>query len=237
MQIFKKNISKKTWLKIILFVLFFIFLSGYLIWDIITGGPLISLLNNRDAVISTVNKMGVFAPLSYLLLQFLQTIFAPIPGQVVGGVGGFIFGWWGITLTLIGSTLGYIVVVLLARRFGRPLLEKIFKKSSIEKFDFALGDHAAIILFLIFLLPGFPDDMVGYMAGLTNIPFNKLLALILIGRLPTIIITNYVGMGLSGSNLLPVIIISLILVIFLALLTWQHKKILNFLKSRNNQPN
>lgn len=238
MEIFKQNASKKTWAKILIVSAVVFLFSGYFLWDIVTKGPLTAFLGNREAVVSAMQKMGIFAPLLYFLLQILQTVFAPIPGQVVGGVGGFLFGWWGIPLTIIGSTIGYIIVILLARKFGRPLLEKIFKKESIAKFDFALGDNAAIILFLIFLLPGFPDDMVGYMAGLTDIPFKKLLVLITIGRFPTIVVTNYIGMGLGRDNFLPVIIASVAVVIFLGIIAWQREKILKLLKnSQSHGPN
>lgn len=233
MPIFKQNTSRRIWLKILIFLIIILILSIYIFWDIITNGPISSFLNNRDTVIATISRMGIFAPLLFLLLQVLQIILAPIPGQVVGGVGGYLFGWWGIPITIIGSLIGYTAILLIAKRFGRPLLEKIFKKESIAKFDFALGDNASFILFLIFLLPGFPDDMVGYMAGLTNISFKKLLIIMLIGRLPTIIATNYIGMGLGEENLLPVIIASVIVVIFLGIIAWQREKIIHLLKNHN----
>ncbi len=234
MSIIKKNISKKTWAKLIAILVGVLLVLGYVIWDIAADGPITSFLGNRDTVVKAVQDMGVFGPLLYIVLQIAQIILAPIPGQVVGGVGGYLFGWWGILWSLIGGTLGYIIVILLARKFGRPLLEKFFKKDAIAKFDFALGDNASVILFLIFLLPGLPDDMVGYMAGLTNVPFGKLLLLITAGRLPSIVVMNYVGMGLGEENLAPVIIISVIVVLLLGLAIWKKDKIMQFLKNRNH---
>lgn len=232
MSILRKNISGKTWAKIIALAVGVLLLLGYTIWDIVAGGPLTSLLSNRDRVVEVVNGMGFWAPLVYIALQIAQILFAPIPGQVVGGVGGYVFGWWGILWTLIGSTLGYIIVILISRKFGRSLIEKIFKKETVDKFDFILGDNAAILLFLIFLLPGLPDDMVGYMAGLTNIKMSRLLALMTLGHIPTIIITNYIGMGLGEENLTPVIIIAAIVVILFALALWKKDAIVSRLKKK-----
>ena len=85
MPIFKQNTSRRIWLKILIFLIIILILSIYIFWDIITNGPISSFLNNRDTVIATISRMGIFAPLLFLLLQVLQIILAPIPGQVVGG--------------------------------------------------------------------------------------------------------------------------------------------------------
>ena len=233
MSILKKNISRKTWAKLIALALGVLFLVGYTIWDIVAGGPLTSLLSNRDRVVEVVNGMGFWGPFVYIMLQIAQILFAPIPGQVVGGVGGYIFGWWGILWTLIGSTIGYLIIILISRKFGRSLIEKIFKKETVDKFDFVLGDNAAILLFLIFLLPGLPDDMVGYMAGLTNIRMSRIITLMTLGHVPTIIITNYIGMGLGEENLTPVAIIVAIVVIIFAFALWKKDAIMNFLKKKS----
>ena len=82
----------------------------------------------------------------------------------------------------------------------------------------------------MFLLPGLPDDMVGYMAGLTDVPIKKLIILMTLGHIPTIIITNYIGMGLGESNLTPVIIVSVIVVIIFGLALLKKDSILKFLK-------
>ena len=230
MSIIRKNVPRKTWAKVIALAVGVLLLSGYVIWDILAGGPLTSLLSNHDRVVAFVERMGFFAPLIYILLQIAQIILAPIPGQVVGAVGGYLFGWWGILWTLIGSTIGYLIMILISRKFGRSLIEKIFKKSAMDKFDFIFGENAAIILFLVFLLPGLPDDMVGYMAGLTDVPIKKLIILMTLGHIPTIIITNYIGMGLGESNLTPVIIVSVIVVIIFGLALLKKDSILKFLK-------
>ena len=233
MAIFKKNLSKKTKTSLALFILVVLVLCAYIVWDITATGPLTSLLSNRDKVISTVRSLGIFSPLIYIFLQILQTIFAPIPGQVVGAVGGYLFGWWGIPLTIIGSAIGFFIVFSLSRRFGRTLVEKIFKKSAIDRFDFLTSSHhATFAMFLIFLLPGFPDDMVCYIAGLTDIPIKKLMTLIIIGRIPTVIVTNYVGAGLGKANYFPIIVAAILVVALLLVIVLNEAKIIAYLKHK-----
>ena len=232
MSIIRKNVPRKTWAKVIALAVGVLLLSGYVIWDILAGGPLTSLLSNHDRVVAFVERMGFFAPFIYILLQIAQIILAPIPGQVVGGVGGYLFGWWGILWTLIGSTIGYLIMILISRKFGRSLIEKIFKKSAMDKFDFIFGENAAIILFLVFLLPGLPDDMVGYMAGLTDVPIKSLIVLMTLGHIPTIIITNYIGMGLGESNLVPVAIVAVVVVLIFGVALWQKDRNIKLLKKQ-----
>lgn len=228
----KKRISRQTKIKVVLVALVIAILAVYLVWDIAFHGPLMSLLSNRDKLVKSVQSFGPFAPLLYILLQVTQTVVAPIPGQIVGSVGGFLFGPWGILWTAIGSLIGCWIVFLLARRFGRPLLEKIFKKSVIAKFDFILeARSASLILFAIFLLPGFPDDVVCYLAGLTKLSIKRLMVLVILGRLPTIILTNYIGAGI-GDNFTMVAIAALLGVIILGIGIWQRERIMNLLKKK-----
>lgn len=235
MKIFKKRIATATKIKATIIVALVVLLFLYMIFDIIFDGPITSFLENREEIITAVKSLGIFAPLLFIILQMLQTVFAPIPGQVTGAVGGYIFGWWGILWTLIGSAIGYFIVFVLARHFGRPLLEKFFKKSALEKFDFlTTSKHSAFAFFMIFLLPGLPDDMVCYLAGLTTIPIKNLMVLILIGRLPSIVATNYIGAGFGKENLTPVIIATVATVIVFIIAWLYREKIVTYLKSKND---
>lgn len=232
----RKRLSRSTKIKVIVAGIVLAVLLVYCIFDIVLQGPLTSLLSNRDQLVATVESFGVFAPLLYILLQILQTVVAPIPGQLVGSVGGFLFGFWGILWTFIGSVIGCYLVLRITRRFGRPILEKIFKKSVVDKFDFIINaKSASFILFAIFLLPGFPDDVVCYVAGLTKLPIRQLVFLFILGRLPTIVLTNYFGAGL-GENMTLVAIIAAASVLIFGLGIWQRDRIMGFLKKSAEEP-
>jgi len=234
----KPRIGRRTWIKIALATIVAIAFVGYLAWDVAFHGPLVQLWTSKDLLLERIRSCGPLAPLAYILLQAVQTVVAPIPGQVVGSIGGLLFGWWGVLWTLIGSSIGYLVVLLLSKRFGRPLLEKIFKKSAISKFDFILNSKSsALILFAVFLLPGFPDDIVCYIAGLTSLSIKKLMVIILLGRFPTIVLTNYLGSGLSTNPGL-VVACAIIGVLILGLAVWQRERIIQFFHrfDKKNEP-
>lgn len=224
----RPRITSRTWFKVVVATVVVLAFVGYLAWDIAFHGPLFQIWTNKDLLLERIRSCGPLAPLAYILLQITQTVVAPIPGQVVGSIGGLLFGWWGVLWTLIGSAIGYLIVLLLSKRFGRPLLEKIFKKSAISKFDFILSSRSsALILFAIFLLPGFPDDIVCHIAGLTNLSIKKLMVIILLGRFPTIVLTNYLGAGLNTNPGL-VFACAIMGVLILGFATWQRNRIMEF---------
>ena len=233
-NIFKQNLSRKTKIQIATVSVIVLVIIGYIIWDVVSGGPLTQLFTDRDRLIKIVNDMGVLGPLAYIFLQALQGVVAPIPSNLVGIIGGFIFGWAGILWTTIGATIGAAIVFWLSRRFGRRLVEKLVKKEALDRFDFIVGKRAGIILFLIFIIPGLPDDIVCYIAGFTDIPIKKLILIFAIGRLPAVISNNYIGMGLSGEGDFGIVItIVVITVIIVMILYKQQDKILNLLKRQN----
>lgn len=228
------KLSRKTKIQLAIGAIVIVAIVAYIIWDIVTGGPLTQLFSDRERLIRIVEGMGPLGPLVYMLLQALQGVVAPIPSNLVGIIGGFLFGWWGVLWTTIGSTLGAWLVFWLSRRFGRRLVEKLVKKEALEKFDFVIGKRAGVILFLIFIIPGLPDDIVCYIAGLTDIPIRKLLVIFVLGRLPAVVSNNYIGMGISGQgNLGVVIAITVITAIVLGVLYWQHDRLMNLLKRQN----
>lgn len=230
MSIFKKNLSKKTKLKLALAVTVVLIILAYLIWDVVADGPLTTLFSNRQKLIDFVESVGLFGPVIFILLQVLQTIVAPIPANVVGLIGGLIFGWWGVLWTTIGLAIGSFVVFIISRTFGQPLVEKIFKKDVIKRFDFLVESNGSLAFFIIFLIPGLPDDIVCYLAGLTKIPISKLMLMIVVGRMPAIIMTNMLGNGVGAWSSEVVFGLATACVLVLILLFVFRERVMKFIR-------
>lgn len=230
----RNNSKKSTIIQLTIVAIIIVALGIYVFWDINNAGPLYRLFSDREKLISIVEDLGVLGPIAYIGLQILQTVVAPIPGNLVGTIGGFLFGIWGIVWTTIGATIGAALVFYVSRRFGRSLVEKLVKKDTLDKVDFIIGKRAGIILLLIFLIPGLPDDVVCYVAGLTDVPVKRLIAIFAIGRLPAVIVNNYVGMGLNGEADIRIVgIVSVIAVIIFAILYKQQERILHLLNKQS----
>jgi uncharacterized membrane protein YdjX (TVP38/TMEM64 family) len=196
--------------------------------------PIMALFNSREQFREMIDHAGGFGPFIYIIVQILQIIVAPIPGQVVGIIGGVLFGWLGIVYNLIGSAIGFYVVFKLARRFGRPLAEKFFPKKVLKKFDFIVERQGVMTLFLIFLLPFFPDDAVCYLAGLTAIPIRQLMLIAMVGRLPAVFLNNFIGLGMSREMIRPMVAVVMLIVVISAVCYYKRKQLHAFVSAENH---
>jgi len=59
--------------------------------------------------------------------------------------------------------------------------------------SFILEAEGAIFCFIIYLIPGFPKDIVSYLFGISPIPFWVFAVVSTLGRLPGTWVSSYVG--------------------------------------------
>lgn len=180
----------------LLFFLIIIFILLYVLTM-----PFHGYFTNRNKLKNLILGYGNFAPVILISIQILQVLIAPIPGQAVGFVGGYIFGAIkGTIYSMTGVMIGSFIAVLLARRFGRPFVERMVKGDTLKKFDYISGKRGAFALFWIFLLPLFPDDAVCFIAGITKIRLRVLIIIIFLGRLPGFLVLSMAGSGFAKAN-------------------------------------
>ncbi|MFP4591549.1 MAG: TVP38/TMEM64 family protein [Halobacteriales archaeon] len=156
--------------------------------------PRLRWLGDVDNVRSYVASYGAFAPAVLVFLQAAQVVFAPVPGQPLGAASGYLFGtWWGTAYSMIGIVLGSTVAFWVARRLGRPYVEGIINPDIIRRFDAIDEGRIRTVLFVLFLVPGLPDDAICFLGGLTKVPLSHLVAIALVGRLPAFFMMNLIG--------------------------------------------
>nr|WP_264474952.1 TVP38/TMEM64 family protein [Salinirubrum litoreum] len=158
-------------------------------------------LLDPSALRAFVLGFGSLAPVVFVLLQATQVVVAPIPGQIVGLVGGYLFGpVWGTVYSLLGVALGSTVVFVLSRRYGRPYVERMIVPETVAEFDDLVDSAGLPGLFLVFLIPGLPDDAVCFLAGLTRIPIRRLVAVAVVGRAPGFLLVAVAGADLAAGR-------------------------------------
>lgn len=131
-------------------------------------------------------SFGPYAAVTFVALQAVQVVVAPVPGEVTGFVGGLLFGTMsGAVLSTIGLTVGALIAFWVARYFGSSVVRKVVKKEYIDKFDrFATTHKGLNIAFILFLIPGFPKDSLCYLLGLTRMRYIDFIVMNVFGRLP-----------------------------------------------------
>lgn len=178
--------------------------AGLIATTIVWGPSLYQLVQEQDEIRSWVARLGPSGPLGIVALQVGQTLLAPIPGQAIGAVSGYLYGtWWGTLYAMAGVVLGSLIGFLLARNFGRPLLERWVRPHTLARLDHLAQQDGALVFFLIWLFPLVPDDLACLAAGLTPMPVRQFLILVTLGRLPGVLVTvwagaNAVQIGLAG---------------------------------------
>ncbi len=145
-------------------------------------------------------EKGADAEWIFILIQVLQVVIAPIPGQAAAFAGGFIFGFWkGWFLTTLGLLIGSFIAMAGARILGFKLVRKIVPDKIINQFDKVISEGGYMTFFMIFLLPALPDDAVCFLAGLTKLKLLPLSIVCLLGRAPGMLVLSLVGAGFASG--------------------------------------
>jgi uncharacterized membrane protein YdjX (TVP38/TMEM64 family) len=184
-----------------------------------------------------VSDFGFFAPAALVLLQALQVLLAPIPGQVLAVVAGYLFGpWWGTFYNMIGITIGSTAAFWLSRRFGRSYVESIVHDELLETFDGIADDHALAALFVLFLVPGMPDDVLCFVGGVTNVRLWKLVAVAIVGRTPAFFLVNVFGARLGAGDLNGAALLAILLLVLTGLGYLYRDRLLSSLERGERMP-
>lgn len=138
----------------------------------------------RDMVEST----GAIAPLVYVLVSFVQVTLIPIPAAVTIVAGNYLFGpWLAFLYSYIGMMLGSIFAFWLGRAIGRPFINWVAgSPEKVDEWVEKLKGREKVLLFFMFLLPFFPDDILCSIAGILPIGWFGFIVMQLITRITSI---------------------------------------------------
>lgn len=200
-------------------VLIALFLGAMVYLTIRFGPQLTDMVKDPGALSARLNSFGWKGVLIFMAIQLLQVLVAAIPGEVVQIAGGYIYGTWlGTLYSITGIVAGSVLVFFIARLLGFPLVKMLVSPEHLKKFDFIINDEKSeAAMFLLFLIPGIPKDILTYIAGITPVKPLRFLVIITIARLPALIASSVIGSSTQKGNYVTVIILSVAaLVLFVA---------------------
>ncbi|MBW9173843.1 TVP38/TMEM64 family protein [Clostridium estertheticum] len=171
------------------------------------------IIKNPNMMKEIVLSYGNFSVLVFILMQVLQVVVFFIPGEFIQIAGGYIFGaFWGGMVSLIGITLGSIIVYLIAKDYGKPLVEKLMLKKEIKFFKKILDvGSKRIVVLMFYLIPGIPKDALAYICGVSNISFKDFCIYSTLGRIPGIFISSYFGGKIYSKDVRSLITIGVVM--------------------------
>lgn len=149
-----------------------------------------------------IRSFGPAGWLVLLALQFLQVFVALIPGEILETGAGYAFGpLWGTVICYCGVAAASALVFMLTRRFGVKLVEVFISREKINDLGFLRTEKKRnMLVFVLFLIPGTPKDLLTYFVGLTDMKLGTFLTLSLIARLPSVLSSTVGGHLLGAGN-------------------------------------
>jgi uncharacterized membrane protein YdjX (TVP38/TMEM64 family) len=187
---------------------------------------------DRERMARFLHSLGPWSFAGFLLLQIVQVVAAPIPGEFVGFLGGYLYGpLVGIVLNTIGLTAGSIINFLLSRTFGRPAVDRFVDPRTMERFDFLLHHKGAFLVFLLFLLPGFPKDYLCYILGLGHLSLMEFIMIGASGRLLGTVMLTFGGSFLRARKYVELSLLAGAAVVIIFLVLAYKDKVEGWLKA------
>jgi len=197
------NRKSSVWFLGILLVLTFI---AYLVWQyypwfLEQWDSVSRFFSNHKGISKLLNSTGPYSLIIFTLIQALQVIIAFIPGEATGFIGGYMYGTIpGFIFSTIGLTLGSYVAFKLARIFGMPLVKRLVREDTLNKFHTFMEGKGMIVAFLLFVFPGFPKDSVCYILGVSQMELKTFLIISTIGRAPGTLMLVMQGASIRGNH-------------------------------------
>ncbi len=201
--------TTKKWIRIAVIAVLVLVLAVLSVKYFVPLSKLLATQEGRDAICEKVRSYGVFAPVVFVLLMALQIVIAFIPGGPLELIGGMLFGsWLGLLVTVLGALLGTLTVYVLVRRFGKPLVDFFVPEEKTAKFKILQDEEKLEFwVFILFLIPGIPKDLLTYFVPLTKIRGRDFILISTAARFPSLAASVLVGDSLSqGRYLLAVCI-------------------------------
>jgi uncharacterized membrane protein YdjX (TVP38/TMEM64 family) len=177
---------------VVCFIIFLGYVYHQYLWGKITY--VYQLFTDREQIKTFVASFGNGAPAIFIIIQILQVLFAPFPGEATGFIGGFLFGpAKGFLYSSIGLTLGSWINFTIGRFMGKRFVRKLIPERQLNRLDKIIKGQGIIVLFVLFVIPGFPKDYLCLFLGLSKLPLKIFLILTGIGRMPGTLMLSLQG--------------------------------------------
>lgn len=196
----KPAVTLRALLPILLPVCILLVLTGVLY--IVFGKQMLDVLRDPQVFKTWLDSFGAWGETLFVLLRTGQTVFKFIPAEPLEVASGYIFGiWGGLLWCMLGTELGSLFIILFSKKFGMRFVSKCIDADKLRSFAFLQENpRRKTLLFLIYLIPGAPKDLLTYFIGFTDIKILAYLGITAIARIPSIITSTMCGAYFGQKN-------------------------------------
>lgn len=167
--------------------------------------PVIKNLSTTQGQIEFKQKVensGTWGLMALFGLQVAQIFLIIVPGEPIEILAGMCYGGiWGAVFIMLSAGIISTVIFLLVRKFGRKFVYDFCDKEKVSKIEnnklFQNPKKIEMIMLILFLIPGTPKDLLGYVAGLLPIKPLKFILISTFARFPSVITSTLAGENLA----------------------------------------
>ena len=190
----KKAKKTKVLLSVLKLALLFIIVIAVPVYMYFYHRSFLMQFRSLDDIIAFLQHYHLESIFIYVGIQVLQIVISVIPGQAFQFAAGYLYGFIpGLLFSCIGAVIGTSISFFLAKLLGKDAVHLFFGEERMAYFLERLNSKRAYtIVFLLYVIPGLPKDVVSYAAGISEMKFKPFLILSLLGRIP----------GMAGSLLI-----------------------------------
>ncbi len=119
--------------------------------------------------VETIRSWGMWGALGSIGLMVLHS-FVPFPAEILACANGMIYGpVWGTVITWTGAMLGASLAFGLARKLGRPFVERMVARRDLRSLDDWAADNGWQVVLVARFVPVIAFNLINYAAGLTRV--------------------------------------------------------------------
>ena len=94
------------------------------------------ILSSQDSFVNFVKSAGVFSPIAFVIIETITVVILILPCALGYPVSVVAFGpFWGFVLNAVSTVLGSIIIFVIVRIWGKPIVEGAVKKRQFEKYE------------------------------------------------------------------------------------------------------
>ena len=154
---------------------------------------LLRIISDQQAVSAYLKSFGALGPIVLFVLMIAQVFIAVIPGHALMVTAGYVYGKLGLLIVIASTVIGSQVAFMIARWYGRDLINKLASPQIIERWNKAAQHQGIVFYFFAFVLPIFPSDLMCYVAGLATISPKQFLVSNILGRTCCAVFVTLIG--------------------------------------------
>lgn len=187
--------------------------------------PVMKNLSTKEGQIAFKEKVmssGIYGLLLLFIIQVAQIFLFVLPGEPIEILAGMCYGWiFGTIFIMISSAIIAALIFFLVRKIGRQFVYDFSDEKKIKEFEnnnlFKNSKKIEMILFILFLVPGTPKDLLTYLSGLLPIKMRRFIVLSTFARIPSIVTSTIAGANIAVGDWRKAIILYVLIVAIVAI--------------------